>query len=61
MGIFEGYLEDDEENAKVFRHGWYNTGDKATRDSDGYFTFVGRGDDIIKASGYRIGLSRWRA
>ncbi len=55
VGIFEGYLEDDEENAKVFQHGWYNTGDKATRDSDGYFTFVGRGDDIIKASGYRIG------
>ncbi len=55
VGIFEGYLEDDEENAKVFRHGWYNTGDKAIKDSDGYFTFVGRGDDIIKASGYRIG------
>ncbi len=55
VGIFEGYLEDDEENAKVFQHGWYNTGDKATRDSEGYFTFVGRGDDIIKASGYRIG------
>jgi acetyl-CoA synthetase len=60
VGIFEGYLEDDEENAKVFRHGWYNTGDKAIKDSDGYFTFVGRGDDIIKASGYRIAL-RWRA
>ena len=54
-GIFEGYLEDDEENAKVFQHGWYNTGDKAIKDSEGYFTFVGRGDDIIKASGYRIG------
>ena len=55
VGIFEGYLEDDEENAKVFQHGWYNTGDKAIKDSEGYFTFVGRGDDIIKASGYRIG------
>jgi acyl-coenzyme A synthetase/AMP-(fatty) acid ligase len=55
VGIFEGYLEDPEENAKVFQHGWYNTGDKATKDNDGYFTFVGRGDDIIKASGYRIG------
>jgi acetyl-CoA synthetase len=55
VGIFEGYLEDDEENTKVFQHGWYNTGDKAIKDSDGYFTFVGRGDDIIKASGYRIG------
>jgi acyl-coenzyme A synthetase/AMP-(fatty) acid ligase len=55
VGIFEGYLEDPDENAKVFQHGWYSTGDKATRDDEGYFTFVGRGDDIIKASGYRIG------
>jgi acetyl-CoA synthetase len=55
VGIFERYLEDPEENEKVFQQGWYNTGDKATKDDDGYFTFVGRGDDIIKASGYRIG------
>ncbi len=55
VGIFEGYLEDPDENAKVFQHGWYNTGDKAVKDEEGYFTFVGRGDDIIKASGYRIG------
>ena len=55
VGIFESYLEDPEENEKVFQHGWYNTGDKATMDDQGYFTFVGRGDDIIKASGYRIG------
>jgi acyl-coenzyme A synthetase/AMP-(fatty) acid ligase len=55
VGIFESYLEDPGENAKVFQHGWYNTGDKAVKDSEGYFTFVGRGDDIIKASGYRIG------
>ena len=55
VGMFEGYLEDPDENAKVFQHGWYNTGDKATMDDEGYFTFVGRGDDIIKASGYRIG------
>jgi len=55
VGIFEEYLENPEENATVFRHGWYNTGDKAFRDEDGYYTFVGRGDDIIKASGYRIG------
>lgn len=55
VGIFDGYLEEPEENAKAFQHGWYNTGDKAYMDSDGYFTFVGRGDDIIKASGYRIG------
>jgi len=55
VGIFESYLEDPEENGKVFQQGWYNTGDKAFKDDDGYFTFVGRGDDIIKASGYRIG------
>ena len=55
VGICESYLEDPEENEKVFQHGWYNTGDKATMDDEGYFTFVGRGDDIIKASGYRIG------
>jgi acyl-coenzyme A synthetase/AMP-(fatty) acid ligase len=55
VGIFEEYLENPEENAAVFQHGWYNTGDKATKDGDGYYTFVGRGDDIIKASGYRIG------
>jgi acetyl-CoA synthetase len=55
VGIFESYLDDPEENRKVFQHGWYNTGDKAIKDDEGYFTFVGRGDDIIKASGYRIG------
>ncbi len=55
VGIFESYLGDPEENEKVFRHGWYNTGDKAKKDEEGYYTFVGRGDDIIKASGYRIG------
>ncbi len=55
VGIFESYLEDPEENAKVFHGGWYSTGDKAYKDADGYYFFVGRGDDIIKASGYRIG------
>jgi acetyl-CoA synthetase len=55
VGIFEEYLDSPEENASVFHEGWYNTGDKAFRDQDGYYTFVGRGDDIIKASGYRIG------
>ncbi|HEY6010918.1 MAG TPA: AMP-binding protein, partial [Nitrospirota bacterium] len=55
VGIFESYLEDPDENRKVFQQSWYNTGDKATKDNEGYFTFVGRGDDIIKASGYRIG------
>jgi len=55
VGIMESYLDDSDENARVFQHGWYNTGDKAFEDGEGYFTFVGRGDDIIKASGYRIG------
>jgi acyl-coenzyme A synthetase/AMP-(fatty) acid ligase len=55
VGIFEEYLENPDENGVVFQRGWYNTGDKAFRDDDGYYTFVGRGDDIIKASGYRIG------
>ncbi|MDH4164535.1 MAG: AMP-binding protein [Nitrospirota bacterium] len=54
-GIFEEYLENPEENSVVFQHGWYNTGDKAFKDEEGCYTFVGRGDDIIKASGYRIG------
>ncbi len=55
VGIFEDYMEDPTENAKAFQHGWYSTGDKAYKDADEYFYFVGRGDDIIKASGYRIG------
>ena len=55
LGVFEEYVEAPEENAAVFQQGWYNTGDKAFRDRDGYYTFVGRGDDMIKASGYRIG------
>ena len=55
VGIFEEYVEAPEENAAVFQQGWYNTGDKAFRDQEGYYTFVGRGDDMIKASGYRIG------
>jgi len=53
-GLFKGYWEDEEANTKCFRNGWYYTGDTATRDSDGYFWFVGRSDDIISSSGYRI-------
>ncbi len=55
VGMFESYLENPEENEKVFQRGWYNTGDKAVKDQDGYFTFIGRGDDMIKTAGYRIG------
>ncbi|MGB7302029.1 MAG: AMP-binding protein [Burkholderiaceae bacterium] len=53
-GLFRGYWEDDAANKKCFRHGWYYTGDTATRDADGYLWFVGRSDDIISSSGYRI-------
>jgi acyl-coenzyme A synthetase/AMP-(fatty) acid ligase len=41
--------------AAHFRGDWYLTGDRATRDADGYFWFIGRKDDVIKSSGYRIG------
>lgn len=54
-GIFKGYLNRPEANEKCFRGDWYYTGDKAYKDSEGYFWFVGRSDDVIKASGYRIG------
>ncbi|NCZ28446.1 MAG: acyl-CoA synthetase, partial [Betaproteobacteria bacterium] len=53
-GLFRGYYRDEETTAKVFRHGWYYTGDTATRDEAGYIWFVGRSDDIISSSGYRI-------
>ena len=43
-----------EENKKSFVNGWYYTGDKVSIDDDGYFWFVGRNDDVIKSSGYRI-------
>lgn len=55
IGLFEKYLNNDEENNKVFQNGFYYTGDKAFIDEDGYFWFVGRDDDVIKSSGYRIG------
>ncbi len=49
------YLGQPERYAKVFRGGWYLTGDLAMRDSDGYFWFVGRADDLIKSAGHLIG------
>lgn len=54
-GLFQGYQEDDVANAKAFRNDSYNTGDTAWRDAEGYYWFVGRNDDVIKCSGYRIG------
>ena len=53
-GLFTGYYKDDAKTAQVFRNGWYYSGDTATRDKDGYIWFVGRSDDIISSSGYRI-------
>ncbi len=55
VGMFKGYYRDDELTKKVWSDGIYRTGDMAWRDEDGYYWFVGRADDIIKSSGYRIG------
>jgi len=54
-GLFTGYLDHNGENTDAFSNGFYYTGDKAWMDDDGYFWFVGRDDDVIKSSGYRIG------
>jgi acetyl-CoA synthetase/medium-chain acyl-CoA synthetase len=54
-GIMREYWRDPEANAKSFRGDWYLTGDKATRDPDGYLWFVGRSDDLINSGAYRIG------
>jgi acetyl-CoA synthetase len=55
VGLFRGYYDDAEGTREVFHGDWYFTGDKAQKDEDGYFWFVGRADDVIKASGYRVG------
>lgn len=55
VGMFKGYYRDEELTRKVWHDGMYHTGDTAWRDEDGYYWFVGRTDDIIKSSGYRIG------
>jgi acetyl-CoA synthetase len=52
--MFRAYLNEPERYAKCFRGGWYLTGDLARRDADGYFWFVGRADDVIKAAGHLI-------
>jgi acyl-coenzyme A synthetase/AMP-(fatty) acid ligase len=54
-GIFTEYLGEPEKKKEVFKHGLYYTGDKAYKDEDGYIWFVGRDDDVIKASDYRVG------
>lgn len=55
VGMFDGYHRDKQLTDSVWRNGMYYTGDTAWKDEDGYFWFVGRSDDIIKSSGYRIG------
>ncbi len=54
-GLFVGYYNDEEKTKEVIRDGYYHTGDLAWRDEDGFFWYVGRADDVIKSSGYRIG------
>lgn len=54
-GIFDEYLGDPEKKKAVFKHDLYYTGDKAYMDEDGYYWFVGRDDDVIKSSDYRVG------
>lgn len=53
--LFKGYFKDPERTSAQFRGDWYITGDRASKDDDGYFWFEGRGDDIIISSGYTIG------
>jgi acetyl-CoA synthetase len=55
VGMFLGYHRDPELTERVWHDGIYYTGDMAWRDEDGYYWFVGRADDVIKSSGYRIG------
>jgi acetyl-CoA synthetase len=53
--MFRGYLGDEERYRRCFVGGWYLSGDLAEVDDDGYFWFVGRGDDVIKSAGHLIG------
>ncbi|MCK9479723.1 MAG: AMP-binding protein [Firmicutes bacterium] len=54
-GMFLGYHKDDELTNSVWHDGYYHTGDIAWKDEEGYYWYVGRSDDVIKSSGYRIG------
>ncbi len=55
VGLFDGYYRDEKRTASVWHNGYYFTGDMAWMDEEGYLWFVGRSDDVIKSSGYRIG------
>ena len=54
-GLAVEYYRDPDKTAETWRNGFYHTGDTAWRDEDGYYWYVGRVDDVIKSSGYRIG------
>jgi acetyl-CoA synthetase len=54
LGLMVGYRDDEERTSDAMRDGYYHTGDVASRDADGYITYVGRTDDVFKASDYRI-------
>ena len=54
-GLFSGYYNDEKRTKEVWHDGYYHTGDTAWRDEDGFYWYVGRVDDVIKSSGYRIG------
>ena len=54
-GLFQGYYLDDARTKEAWHDGYYHTGDQATQDEEGYFWYIGRIDDVIKSSGYRIG------
>jgi acetyl-CoA synthetase len=54
VGLMHAYLDDAEKTADAMRDGYYHTGDVASRDADGYLTYVGRLDDVFKSSDYRI-------
>ena len=54
-GLYEGYYLDEEKTKEAWHDGYYHTGDTAWKDEDGFFWYVGRVDDLIKSSGYRIG------
>ena len=55
IGLFQEYIDNEAKTAEAFQHGLYYTGDKASFDKDGYWWFVGRSDDVIKSSDYRVG------
>jgi acetyl-CoA synthetase len=54
VGLMQAYLDDPDKTAEAMRDGYYHTGDVASRDADGYLTYVGRLDDVFKSSDYRI-------